>query len=179
MALKATVFKVEINIADMCRHHYQDYNLTVARHPSETDLRMFARLLAFSLIAQDGLLFTKGLSTDDEPELWQKDDTGRILTWVELGQPDEKRIKKACSQAEQVYIINYQARSSQVWRAQGSTKHTGFKNLHIIELEESPLAALAEQVSRQISMQINIDEDELWVTCGETSLAVPYIRHQG
>jgi uncharacterized protein YaeQ len=179
MALKATVFKVEMNIADMCRHHYQDYSLTVARHPSETDLRMFARILAFSILAQDTLVFTKGLSTDDEPELWVKDDTGRILTWVELGQPDEKRIKKACSLAEHVFIVNYQARSSQVWRTQGNIKHATFKNLHIIEINEASLTTLAEQVSRQISLQINIDEDELWVSCAEASLAVPYTRHQG
>ncbi|PUB73108.1 MAG: hypothetical protein DBP01_19455, partial [gamma proteobacterium symbiont of Ctena orbiculata] len=95
MALKATVFKAEVEVSDMERGHYQTYNLTLARHPSETDERLMVRLLAFLLNADEALSFTKGLSTDDEPDLWQKSLSNEIELWVELGQLDEKRLRRA------------------------------------------------------------------------------------
>ena len=92
MALKATIFKAELQIADMDRNYYHDHALTIARHPSETDERMMVRVLAYALHAHEALSFGKGLSTDDEPDLWQKDLTGAIELWIDVGQPDEKRI---------------------------------------------------------------------------------------
>ena len=89
MAIKATIFKADCQIVDMDRHYYQDHSLTLARHPSETDERMMLRLLAFAYHASDTLAFTRGLSSSDEPDLWQKDLTGTIERWIELGQPDE------------------------------------------------------------------------------------------
>ncbi|MCP3669955.1 MAG: YaeQ family protein, partial [Gammaproteobacteria bacterium] len=105
MALKATIFKTEIQVTDMDRNHYQNYAFTIARHPSETDERMLARLLAFSMHAEESLTFTKGLSTDDEPDLWQKSLSGEIELWIDLGQPDEKRIRRACGRARQVVVF--------------------------------------------------------------------------
>ena len=104
MALKATIFKAELQIADMDRNYYHDHALTIARHPSETDERMMVRLLAYALHADETLSFGKGLSTDDEPDLWQKDLTGAIELWIDVGQPDEKRIRKACGRARQVFV---------------------------------------------------------------------------
>src|SRR5690606_19921686 len=99
MALKATIFKAEIQVADMDRHHYADYSLTLARHPSETDERMMVRLLAFALFADPALGFGKGLCVGDEPDLWQKDLTGTIERWIDVGQPDDKWTRKACGRA--------------------------------------------------------------------------------
>src|SRR5258708_39391271 len=107
MALKATIFKAELHIADMERGYYQDHSLTVARHPSETDERMMVRLLAFALNADATLAFGAGLSTDDEPDLWRKDLTGSIETWIDVGLPDEKRIRKACGRAAEVLVYSY------------------------------------------------------------------------
>ncbi len=95
MALKATIFKAGLQIADMDRNYYHDHTLTIARHPSETDERMMMRLLAFALHADPALSFGKGLGSDDEPDLWQKDLTGAIAAWIDVGQPDEKRLRKA------------------------------------------------------------------------------------
>lgn len=94
MALKATIFKVELVVADMDRNYYGDHNLTIARHPSETDERMMVRILAFALYADPALAFAKGLCVDDEPDLWQKDLTGLVERWIDVGQPDEKWIRK-------------------------------------------------------------------------------------
>ena len=110
MALKATIFKADVTIADMDRHYYQSHALTLARHPSETDERMMIRLLAFIVNAQEALTFGKGLSSDDEPDVWQKDLTGAIELWIEVGHPDEKRILKACGRASQVLIYRSEER---------------------------------------------------------------------
>ena len=114
MALKATIFKADLQIADMDRNYYQDHALTLARHPSETDERMMVRLLAFAIHADEALTFTKGLFDTEEPDLWQKDLTGAIQLWIEVGQPDEKRILKACGRSEQVIVYSYGA-TSHIW----------------------------------------------------------------
>ena len=88
MAIKATIFKVNLQIADMERHYYQDYALTLARHPSETDERMMVRLLAFALHAHEYLEFGQGMTADDEADVWQKDLTGAIELWIDVGMPD-------------------------------------------------------------------------------------------
>src|SRR3954469_10403061 len=112
MALKATIYKAELQLSDIDRGLYGDYALTIARHPSETDERMMIRLLAFALHADEALLFGKGLSADDEPDLWQKDLTGSIAAWIDVGQPDDRRIRRACGRAAQVYVYAYGGQAS-------------------------------------------------------------------
>src|SRR5690606_17195003 len=107
MATKSTVVKAELQVSDMDRHYYATHNLTLAQHPSETDERLMVRLLAFALHADDRLEFGRGLSDEDEPALWKRDYTGEIELWIDLGNPDETRIKKACARARQVVVVNY------------------------------------------------------------------------
>ena len=136
MALKATIFKAELHIADMERGYYHDHALTVARHPSETDERMMVRLLAFALNADETLAFGAGLSTDDEPDLWRKDLTGSIETWIDVGLPDEKRIRKACGRADEVFVYSYGGHAAQLWwqqvgdnsRARASSRSSIFRS---------------------------------------------------
>jgi uncharacterized protein YaeQ len=134
MALKATIFKADLQISDMGRSYYQDHSLTIARHPSETDERMMMRLLAFALHASDSLSFANRLTTDDEPDLWQNDLTGTIEIWIDIGQPDEKRILKACGRARQVFVYTYSGHSAKVWWDQVSPKLERVKNLTVVNL---------------------------------------------
>ncbi|WP_230369927.1 YaeQ family protein [Paludibacterium denitrificans] len=115
MALSATIYKVNLTLSDMDRSYYASHNLTLAQHPSETIERLMLRLTAFALHASDTLSFTRGLCADDEPELWQKNYSDEIELWIDLGEPDEKRLKKACSRAEQVVLYSYGGRASEVW----------------------------------------------------------------
>lgn len=163
MALKATIFKVDLQIADMDRHYYQDHALTLARHPSETDERMMVRLVAFARHANEGLVFAKGLSESDEPDLWQKDLTGAIELWIEVGQPDEKRITKACGRARQVVIYTYSGHGATLWWNQISSKLERLKNLTVIALPNTTSQALAKLVQRGMRLQCTLQDGEMWL----------------
>jgi len=170
MATKATIYKALLNIANMDSHYYAEYNLTMAKHPSETDLRLMVRLIAFILNGDESLEFTKGISQDDEPDLWQKSLGGEIELWVELGQPDTKRIKKACGRSEQVIIYTYQEGMATAWWKQIETSLTRFSNLKVIHLEiEGDIEALAK---RAMSLQANISDGELTLINEEQSVVV-------
>ncbi|WP_323750310.1 YaeQ family protein [Marinobacter sp.] len=161
MALKATIFKATLHIADMDRHYYGDHQLTVARHPSETDERMMIRLLAFALNANDTLEFTKGLSSDDEPELWQKSLSDEIELWIELGLPDEDRIRKACNRSQKVILYTYGGRAVPVWWEKHHNKLTRFGNLTIVDLPADPVTELATLAERSMTLQISIQDGEV------------------
>lgn len=166
MALKATIFKAEIQIADMDRNHYQSYPLTLARHPSETDERMLLRVVAFALNAHERLGFCKGISTDDEPDLWLKSLSDEIELWIELGQPDEKRIRRACGRARRVIVYPYAERSSAVWWQQNGADFQRFDNLSVIKLTASGDVALSGLAQKNMNLTCTIQEGQVWLSDG-------------
>ena len=173
MALKATVFKVQLQIADMDRHYYHDHQLTLAQHPSENDERMMVRLLAFALNASDTMSFTKGLSTDDdEPELWDKSLDGVINLWVEFGQSDEKWLRKASGRAKQVQLFCYGGRSVPVWWKNNQQALERYKNLKIIDIAEESVKAMASLVNRNMDLQCNISEGQVWLSDSSQSILI-------
>lgn len=169
MALKSTIFKAVIQIADMNRNYYAEHALTIARHPSETDRRMMLRLLAFCIDANDELGFSKGISTDDEPDLWQHELNGEINHWIELGLPDEKRIRKACNLAKRVSIYTYNQRSFDVWWSQIKNKLTRFENLTVVNISDDELLALEGLAQRTMQLQCTIQDADIWLSDIEKS----------
>lgn len=163
MALKATIFKATLNIADMDRHYYGDHQLTLAQHPSETDERLMVRLLAFALNASDTLAFTKGISTDDEPDLWQKSLSDNIELWIELGLPDESRLRKACGRAEQVILYTYGGRAVPLWWEKVRSKVSRFDNLTVVDLPQEATAALGALADRNMSLQFTVEDGEVGI----------------
>ncbi len=176
MAMKATIFKIVLNIADIDRNYFQEHKLTIARHPSENDVRMMARLLAFALNAHEYLLFTQGVSSGDEPDLWQKDLTGNIEVWIDLGQPDEKRIRKACGRAKEVIVYPYSGHSANVWWKKINPDTKRFKNLSVINLPAEAIQELATLSHRTMDIQCTIQEGEVWVTCKDKTVRINPIR---
>ena len=172
MAQKATIFKAELQITDMDRHYYQDHQLTIARHPSENDERMMVRLLAFALNASDSLQFTKGLSTEDEPDIWRKSLSGEIELWIDLGHPDEKRLRKACGRAKRVIIYNYQERSGDTWWEQHVNRLTRFDNLSVFSFDDATVTALGEMAQRSMRLQCTIQDGQALLTNGEQSIEI-------
>lgn len=171
MALKATIYKVELSIADMDRNYYADHSLTIARHPSETDERMMVRLLAFALFADDKLISAKGLCVDDEPDLWQKDLTGVIERWIDVGQPDEKWIRKACGRAAQVVVVSY-GRAADIWWNGIREKLARQSNLTVLNLPADVAPALATLTGRTMRLQFTLQDGQVWVTNGEHTVLV-------
>jgi uncharacterized protein YaeQ len=167
VALKATIFKAELQIADMDRNYYADHVLTIARHPSETDARMMVRLLAFALHADEALAFTKGLCVDDEPDLWQRDPNGEIALWIDVGQPDERRLRKACGRARRIVVYNYGGRSADIWWDRIGDQLARFDNLMVIDLPASAVDSLAQLAQRTMRLQSTVQEGRVWIGDGE------------
>lgn len=163
MALKATIYKAELQIADMDRNYYETHLLTLARHPSETDERMMIRLLAFAIHASEALTFTKGLFDTEEPDLWEKDLTGAIDLWIEVGQPDDKRLMKACGRSEKVIVYSYAA-TSHIWYKQIANKLERAKNLSVINIPAEASAQLEALANRNMQLQCTIQDGQIYLT---------------
>ena len=172
MALKATIFKADLQIADMDRNYYADHSLTLARHPSETDERMMVRLLAFTLFAEEGLGFGKGLCVDDEPDLWRKDLTGAIQLWIDVGLPDEKWVRKACNRSERVIIVSYGPRAADVWWDQNKDKLGRLENLAVYRVPFEATQALAAMAERTMRLQCTVQDGQVWITNGRDTAHV-------
>lgn len=172
MAIKATIFKANLQIADMERHYYQDHSLTLARHPSETDERMMVRLLAFALHAHEYLEFGQGMTNDDEADLWRKDLTGSIELWIDVGIPDEKLIRKACGRSNQVIVYCYGGRVADMWFAQNAAQFERQKNLSIVNLPVESTKALAKLAQRTMNLQCTIQDGQVWLSDGDASVQV-------
>ena len=170
MAIKATIYKALLNIANIDTHYYAEHNLTLAKHPSENNLRLMARMLAFILNADEALQFCKGISQEDEPDLWQKELNGDIKLWIDLGHPDEKRIRKSCGRSERVIIYTYQEGSSLAWWHNMESSLKRFKNLSVINLDIK--GEIEELVERTMSLQCNISDNELTIISHEKSLLI-------
>ncbi|MEI8609715.1 hypothetical protein A1OW_05970 [Enterovibrio norvegicus] len=172
MALKATVYKASINVADMTRQVYIDHTVTLAQHPSETEQRLMLRLLAWTLYADERLQFTKGLCDESEPELWIKNYSDEIELWVELGLPDDKRIKKACTQSKHVVLFTYGDNAAAAWKASLLNKLHPYKNLTVINVMDEVLDAAAAASSRNMSIQATIEDGQVWFSIGEMVISI-------
>jgi uncharacterized protein YaeQ len=167
MALKATIHKARLQIADMDRNVYGDHELTIARHPSETDERMLMRVLAFALHApaddhRGALELAKSLWDSDEPDLWQRDLTGAVVHWIEVGQPDDRRLSKASSQADRVTVISF-ASSTPVWWAALQNKLTRAPKVEVWQVPAEQAQALAAFSERTLQWQVTIQDGTVWV----------------
>ncbi|MEJ6504201.1 MAG: YaeQ family protein [Rhodobacter sp.] len=176
MAQKATIHKVELSVSDMDRHYYETHNLTVAKHPSETDERLMVRILAFALNAHERLEFSRGLSTDDEPDIWQKSLSGELELWVALGLPSDKVVRQSCGKADEVIVYCYGGRTAEIWWEKIKNSTTRFNNLQVINFSETDTSELAKQASRSMKLQVNIQDRDVMVSVGGSIVYVTPIK---
>ena len=172
MALKSTVYKFDLKVADLDREVYGDFPLTLARHPSETEARMMLRLLAFALNASEHLEFGRGISTDDEPDLWRKSLSGEIELWIELGTPDPERLRKACGRAEEVVLYCYGDRATPVWWEKHQKALKRFGKLLIYQVTDASCEALAGLLNSGRQIQCTIDSGKAWLSTAASSMQV-------
>lgn len=168
MALKATIHKATLQISDMDHQVYGEHALTIARHPSETDERMLIRVLAYALWrpADDlngALELAKSLWDPDEPDLWQRDLTGEVKHWVEVGQPDDRRLMKASSRADKVSVLSFSA-STPIWWAALANKLTRAPKVAVWQIEPAQSQALAALCERSMQWQVSIQDGTVWVS---------------
>jgi len=176
MALKATIYKANLGLADMDRGVYGDHGVTIARHPSETDERMMIRLLAFALNVpasndHGALEFAKDLWDTDEPALWQKDLTEQIVHWIDVGQPDDKRLMRARTRAERVSVYSFSA-STPIWWTAIASKLTRATNLTVWQVPAEQSQALAALAQRTMQLQVSIQDGGVWVNAGGDSVEI-------
>jgi len=171
MALKSTIFKAELQVNDLDRHYYQTHALTLARHPSETDERMMARVLAFALHADDALAFGRGLSASDEPDLRRKDLTGAIELWIEIGLPEVKRLRRAAGRASRVAVYSY-GRNAELWWAQNRAELEGIVNLSVFKLATETTQALAGIAARSMRLQCTIQDGDATLSGDDVTVQV-------
>ena len=176
MAQNATIYKVELSVSDMDRHYYETHKLTVAKHPSETDERLMVRLVAFALNAHEHLEMTKGLSTDDEPDIWQKSLSGELDVWVALGLPSDKVLRQSCSKAAKVIVYPYGGRPAEVWWDKIKNSTTRFDNLQVTNLSEQDTTALANLASRAMKLQVNIQDGDVMVSVDDSVVYITPIN---
>jgi uncharacterized protein YaeQ len=180
MALKSTIFKAALAVADIDHGYYADHALTLARHPSETDERMMIRLAALALNAHqlqtvcngDGTLaFGAGLSDPDEPDVWLRDFTGQTRLWIEVGQPDDKPLIKACGKADQVVVYCFH-HAAEVWWRGIENKLTRPQNLSVFRVPTQASQALATLAQRSMQLQATVQEGVLLLGDGSRSVEI-------
>lgn len=166
MALKSTIFKVQVSISDLDRHYYAEHALTLARHPSETDERLMLRLLAFMLFADERLEFGKGLSSVDEPDLLRTDYGGDIVQWIEVGLPDQRAVKRALSRAEEVVVLAYGGQAARLWWDKEGPTLGALAGVRVLSVTPEDSAALTALCERSMQMQCTVQDGELWLNAG-------------
>ncbi|MET0312079.1 MAG: YaeQ family protein [Burkholderiaceae bacterium] len=184
MAIKSTIFKANLQVADIDNNYYADHALTLARHPSETDERMMVRLAALALNAHqlqtkcggDGTLaFGAGLSDPDEPDVWLRDFTGQARLWIEVGQPEDKPVIKACGKAEEVRVYAFHHAAEVWWRGIGN-KLTRPQNLSVWRIPSEPSQEMAKMAQRSMQLQATIQEGVLMLGDGTRSVDIEPVR---
>lgn len=156
MALKSTIYKAELQVSDIDNNRYQNHSITLAMHPSETEERMMIRLLAFALNADSDLKFGKGLSNEEDAALWKKDLTDHIQLWIDVGLPDEKRVKRASHKADAVRIYCYGERTAPIWWQQNKRAISQFSNVQVIRVSDQTREELQQLCQRTMRLHCNI-----------------------
>jgi uncharacterized protein YaeQ len=179
MALKSTIFKTTLGVADLDRNYYAEHRLTIARHPSETDERMMVRLLAFALFADERLEFGRGLSSEDEPALWLRDYAGNIDLWIEVGLPDERVMRRAAGRAARVVLLAYGGRAVDVWWAKEGAGLSRLSKLQVLAIDSEQSMALAALAERGMDLQCTIQDGHALLSDGTTTVAIEPRRLHG
>lgn len=163
MALRASIYKAELTIADTDRGYYADHALTLARHPSETEERLMVRLLAFALNAGPSLAFGRGLSTEDEADLWSHDATGVLDLWIDVGLPEERWLRKACGRARRVQVLAYGERKVPQWWQQNAAAFSRLERLSVLALAPQDCAALSAFAARAMQLTCTVQDGHVWL----------------
>jgi uncharacterized protein YaeQ len=177
MALRSSIFKASVSLSNLNTNYYDDLSFTIALHPSETEERMMYRLLAFLYCAHERLEFTEGLNNPDLPDIWQKDLTGQIEHWIDLGLPEEKRIRKASGQSDRVSIFTYNAFKAKVWYGKIKSAIENNKKVNVFHFAEDEPEALQKLVERSMVLNCLIEDNQIFLSNNDTRIQIDIKQH--
>ena len=163
MALGATICKVFIDISDIDRGYYESRSLTIAQHPSETSARMMVRLLAWALYAGEHTEFGRGLSTDDEPAVYETNEAGDIARWIDVGCPDVKALRKAAGKSEDVVVLAYDESRYQAWWQARKGELGKIGKLTVRSISDESLEKLADMAGRNMKIAVTVQDGVVWM----------------
>lgn len=169
MALPSTIYRASVQLSDLDRQIYEQLQTTIAQHPSETAERLLARLLAYALCFREELVFTKGVGSGDEPDLWSKGPDGRVQLWIEVGLPDPEKLSKSCRHVERAILFAFGSGLNR-WLPQHQAKLASIPNLTVVGLDFGFLSQLAGNLQRVISWSLTVTEGNLYLTVGDQTL---------
>jgi uncharacterized protein YaeQ len=178
MSVKSTIYKAELEISDIDRAYYATHAITFAQHPSENHRRLIARLVVFALFACERLEFGRGISEQLEPDLWSHDLTGNIECWIELGQPDDSSIRKACGRAQQVVVATYNSNSADIWWSKIEGALSRLQNLTVISLDSESLDQATQLIERTMRLQIVIQEGVCNISTNQMAFSMTPTRRK-
>src|SRR5215216_3560705 len=169
MALGATIYNFDVDLSDTDRHVYESLALRVARHPSESEEYLVARVLAYLLEFAEGIEFSRGVSDPDEPAIAIRDLTGAITTWVDIGTPDAARLHKASKAAERVAVYTHKDPAQFLRQLSGERIHRAHA-LELYAIDRALVSALVARLERRVAFSVSITDDELYVSIGTHNL---------
>ncbi len=170
MALTATIHNFDIELSDHDRHVYESLTLRVARHPSESEAYLVARVLAYALEYCDGIMFSRGVSDPDEPAIVVRDLTGRIRSWIEIGTPDAERLHKASKASQRTVVYVHKDPTQFLNQLSGAAIHRG-QQLEIYAMDRTLIAALVERLDRRVAFSMSVSDRDIYVSIGDANLS--------
>jgi uncharacterized protein YaeQ len=176
VALTATMYTFDVDLADSSRGVYESLSLRVARHPSESEDFLLTRLLAYLIEFVPGIEFSRGLSDPEEPAITVRDLTGALLTWIEIGTPDAARLHKAAKAAARVAVYTHKNPAQFLGRLDGARIHRA-EAVEIWTIDRPFLADFASRLDRRMTFSLGIDERDLYLSLGSETLTGRVIRH--
>lgn len=175
MALGSSIHKVTVDLSDIDNNKYIDFSLTLALHPSETEERMMIRLLAFMFAHDENLEFSDGLNNPDLPDIWQKNLMGDVEHWIDVGQPDEKRMRKASGRSEQVSVFTFNSYKSEFWLEKISPKIKKNKKISIYTLQVFGDLKLESLVKRTMKFNCLIEDKTIFISDQEHRIEIKVV----
>ncbi len=175
MALSATVYNFDIELADSDRRVYESVALRVARHPSESEEYLVARLLAYLLEFADGIEFSRGVSDPDEPAIAVRDLTGAMKTWIDIGTPDAARLHKASKAAGRVAVYTHKDPTQFLKQLAGEKIHRA-DALELYAIDRALIAAIVTHLERRVAFSVSITDHELYVSISADNLTGAVVR---
>ena len=176
MALTATIYTLDIDLADSDRGVYETLALRVARHPSESAEYLVARVMAYAMEFTEGIEFSRGISDTEEPAIAVRDLTGKLRTWIDIGSPDAARLHKALKLAPRVAVYTHKEIGQIVRNLSGERIHRAGE-LELYAIDRPLIAAVAARLERRMAFGLSINERELYISIGADTIAGPVVRH--